>query len=476
DGWNAIDNSFYFPKQRIADSTRYKQWKPKEQYFVSLGYGYTFKKINVGFKSAYFDEKITNRGYPRAPYAESSFDDYYYTKRFDNHVYLNGKIARNWTINSLIAYNYYNRVKKTVYKDLTTLKETLSLNSSDQDTSSFTLLMSRASFIHKIDSAKLSYEVGYDVNYESAFGKRINNQLQYMGDYAGFVTIEYKPFEKVVLKPGIRYAYNTTYNTPVIPSLNAKWTLNEHHTIRASYARGFRAPSLKELYFMFVDINHNIVGNMNLRSEQSDNYSLSYNYRRTIKNCRLKIDVNTFYNDIYHLITLAQTTSTEYSYINIGKYKTLGVQLNNTLRFKKVSFQTGFNYTGRYNELSESVSVPEFNFSPEVLENISYRFIKQKTSISLFYKYNGKLPGYILVGDQIQQTSLSDYHTMDATVSKLFFKERFGISIGCKNIFNVTNINSTAVSGGTHSSSTSSVPLSTGRNYFIKLTLSFSKE
>lgn len=80
------------------------------------------------------------------------------------------------------------------------------------------------------------------------------------------------------------------------------------------------------------------------------------------------------------------------------------------------------------------------------------------------------------MGEQIQQTSLSDYHTMDATVSKLFFKERFGISIGCKNIFNVTNINSTAVSGGTHSSSTSSVPLSTGRNYFIKLTLSFSKE
>lgn len=476
DGWNAIDNPFYFPKPRIADSSRYKQWKPKEQYFVSLGYGYTFKKINIGFKSAYFDEKITNRGYPRAPYAESSFDDYYYTKRFDNHVYLNGKIAKNWTVNSLMAYNYYNRIKKTVYKDLTTLKETLSLNSSDQDTSSFTLLMSRASFIHKIDSAKLSYEVGYDVNYESAFGKRINNQLQYMGDYAGFVTIEYKPFEKVVLKPGIRYAYNTTYNTPVIPSLNAKWTLNEHHTIRASYARGFRAPSLKELYFMFVDINHNIVGNMNLRSEQSDNYSLSYNYRRTIKNCRLKIDVNTFYNDIYHLITLAKTTSTEYSYINIGKYKTLGVQLNNTLRFKKVSFQTGFNYTGRYNELSESVSVPEFNFSPEVLENISYRFIKQKISISLFYKYNGKLPGYMLVGEQIQQTSLSDYHTMDATVSKLFFKERFGISVGCKNIFNVTNINSTAVSGGTHSSSMSSVPLSTGRNYFIKLTLSFSKE
>lgn len=476
DGWNSSDAAFDMPQSRIADSTRFKQWKPKEQYFANFGYNCTIKKINFGLKSAYFEEKITNRGYPRAPYAETSFDDYYFTKRIDNNIYLNGKISKNWSVNSLVAYNYYNRIKKTVYKDLTTLDETLSLNSSDQDTSRFTLLMSRASFVHKTDSSKLNYEIGYDVNYESALGKRIDNQLQYQGDYAAFATIEYKPIDKLILKPGVRYSYNTTYKTPVIPSLNLKWMLTDEHTIRASYARGFRAPSLKELYFLFVDINHNIVGNMDLRSEQSDNYSLSYNYKRTIKNCRFKLDVNIFYNDIYNLITLAQTTATEYSYINIGKYKTLGAQITNTLRYKKLSFQTGFNYTGRYNDLSETESVPEFNFSPEVSENISYRFVKEKLTISLFYKYNGKVPGYMLVNDVVQQTILSDYHTMDATISKLWYKDRIGVSIGCKNIFDIKNINSSSVSGGVHSSSATSVPLSTGRNYFIKLTLSLTKE
>jgi outer membrane receptor for ferrienterochelin and colicins len=476
DGWNAADDAFYLPQSKIADSTRYQQWKPKEQYFASFGYNYTVNKLNFGLKSAYFDEKIVNRGYPRAPYSETSFDDYYYTKRIDNNIYLNGKISKNWSVNSLVAYNYYNRIKKTVYKDLTNLNETLSLNSSDQDTSNFTLLMSRASFVHKIDSSKLNYELGYDVNYESALGKRIDDKLQYMGDYAVFATIEYKPVQNLILKPGVRYAYNTTYKTPLIPSVNLKWMLKDRHTIRASYAKGFRAPSLKELYFLFVDINHNIVGNADLRSEQSDNYSLSYNYKTTINNCRFKLDVNTFYNDIYNLITLAQTTATEYSYINIGKYKTLGVQLNNTLRFKKISFQSGFNYTGRYNDLSETENVQQFNFSPEFSENISYRFVKEKINISVFYKYNGKIPGYVLVNDEVQQTSLSDYHTMDATVSKLFFKERIGISVGCKNIFDVKNISSTLVSGGAHSSSATSVPLSTGRNYFIKLTFSLTKE
>ncbi|MES2763650.1 MAG: TonB-dependent receptor [Bacteroidota bacterium] len=477
DGWNNSDAPFYIPQPRIADSTRFKQWKPKEQYFANFGYDYSFKNLNLGFKSGYFEEKIINRGYPRAPYSETSFDDHYFTKRFDNSVFLNGKISKNWSVNTITAYNYYNRVKKTVYKDLTTLDETLSLNSSDQDTSTFSLIMSRASFIHHLDSSKLNYEVGYDVNYESAFGKRINDQIQYMGDYASFVTVEYKPVEKLVIKPGLRYAYNTVYNTPLVPSLNLKWMVKENHTIRVSYARGFRAPSLKELYFLFVDINHNIVGNTNLRSEQSDNYSLSYNYRTTIRNCRFKLDVSTFYNDIYNLITLAQTTGTEYSYVNIGKYKTLGIQVNNTLRFKKLNLQTGVNYTGRYNDLSETFGVPSFNYSPEFQENISYRFTKQKMYISLFYKYNGKLPGYMLVNDQVIQTSLSDYHTMDLTFTKLFFKKEYiGISVGCKNVFDIMNINSTAVSGGVHSSSSSSVPLSTGRNYFIKLTLNLTKQ
>jgi outer membrane receptor for ferrienterochelin and colicins len=476
DGWNPADAQFFLPKVHIADSTRYKQWKPKEQYFASLGYNYTYKRLNFGFKSVSFHEKITNRGYPRAPYAENTFDDYYYTKRLDNHIFINGKLSDTWAVNALVAYNYYNRVKKTVYKDLTTLEETLSANSSDQDTSNFTLLMSRASFVHTKRDAKLNYEIGYDVNHESAFGKRITDQVQYMGDYAVFVTGEYKPWQKLILKPGLRYAYNTVYNTPLVPSFNMRWMLNSRHTLRASYARGFRAPTLKELYFVFVDINHDIVGNTNLSSEQSNNYSVAYNYKTSVEACRVKFDVNAFYNDINNLITLAQTTATEYSYVNIGRYKTLGMQFTNNLKFRRFSMQTGFNYTGRYNQLSETEDVPEYAFSPEILENLSYKFIRQKLTVSVFYKYNGKLPGFAIISGEVRQTALAAYHTMDATVSKLFYKDRIGMTLGCKNIFDVRNLSSTLVAGGAHSSSATSIPLSTGRNYFIKLSLNLTKE
>lgn len=469
DGWNPDDTPFYFAKSHIADSTRYKQWKPKEQYFAGLSYQYNFKKLTAGFKSNYFNEAIINRGYPRAPYAETSFDDYYYTKRFDNSIFLNGILSKNWKINSLLAYNYYSRIKKTVYKDLTTLDETLSGNSSDQDTSIFTLIMSRASFTHVKDSSKFNYELGYDVNYESALGKRIDKQIQYMGDYAGFATLEYRPYARLILKPGLRYSYNTIYKTPVVPSFNVKWSLNSRHLLRASYARGFRAPSLKELYFLFVDINHNIIGNQDLKAEQSDNYSIAYNYKEVFNELKLIVDVSVFYNDIYNLITLAQTSGTEYSYVNIGKYKTTSTQLNAKVKYKQWSIQAGGTYTGRYNELSKTNGVPVYNYSPEAQLNGSYNFKKQKLTASFFYKYNGKLPGYALVNNEVQQTFVSDYHTMDATLSKLFLNEKIGLTIGCKNIFDVKNLATSAVSSGVHSSSSSSMPLSTGRNYFIKL-------
>src|SRR5690606_17152442 len=82
----------------------------------------------------------------------------------------------------------------------------------------------------------------------------------------------------LIIKPGIRYGYNTKYTAPVTPSIHIKATPVKGFDIRASYARGFRAPSLKELFLNFVDVNHNIVPNPMLAAEQSNNINLNFNY------------------------------------------------------------------------------------------------------------------------------------------------------------------------------------------------------
>ncbi|MCW3084367.1 MAG: TonB-dependent receptor plug [Bacteroidetes bacterium] len=475
DGWNPGDKLFTYERTHPADTTRVQQWKSKEQYQGTIGYTYRLKNVQLGYSGTYFNEKIINRGMPRAPYYETAFDDHYYTTRFDNSISLTGKLAGHWYINSSNAYNYYKRIKNTFYKDLTNLNEVLTGTPSDQDTSAYSLIMSRSTFSHTNDSAKLNYEFGYDINYESALGQRISNNIRYMGDFAVFATAEYKPFDRLIVKPGLRYTYNTSYRSPLTPSLSVKYEINKNNTLRASYARGFRAPDLKELYFYFVDINHDIIGNPDLKAEQSNNYSISYANKKEIRNATFRTDASVFYNDIFNLITLAQINAVQYSYINIGHYRTLGGGINENVTVKNLRITAGILYSGRYNQLSETENVYPYSYSPEVNASAIYFFSKLKTSISFFYKYNGKLPGYALTDNVVTQTYIGDYQLLDASVSKNIWKERLSIVMGCKNIMDVKNI-SANYAAGVHSGSASSVAFATGRNYFIKLTLKLWKE
>ena len=472
DGWIDGDATFG-EKERIADSTRYKSWKPKEQFFGKASYNYQLIGGNIKYTLGYFDEKISNRGLPRKPYGETTFDDYYYTKRIDNSLVISKKIKNDKNIKATIAYNDYKRIKNTFFKDLTTLEEIQTENAGDQDTTKFNQWVIRSSFSTSKDSVKVNYEVGTDINIEEAFGVRIENSTQKMGDYAAYASIEYRPFNNTILRPGVRYAYNTNYQAPITPSINLKQTIGKFN-LRASYARGFRAPSLKELYFDFVDINHNIIGNTDLKAEQSNNINLSTNYTKLIKSYVLKMELSTFYNQIENLITLAQNSGTQYSYVNIGDYETHGIQLNNNISFNHFKLGLGGSYIGRYNQLSETANIDRFSYTPELRSNINYEFPKPQLFVAFFYKFTGKLPGFGLdANNEIIQTYIESYHTADLSIGKQFWKKRMQVTFGSKNLFDVKAVNSVA-QGSAHSGSGGSSPVAMGRTYFLKMTFNFS--
>ncbi len=223
DGWRANDKPFHIEEKRIADSLRYKSWKPKEQYFGTLYYGHYFQKIKFGYTGDYFYEQVTNRGLPRLPYYESAFDDYYNTHRINNSLNLAGQVNKKYYVNVLAAYNHFKRIKNTYYKDLTTLDQFLTENEKDQDTSIFNTIMSRGSISSTKDSSKINFELGYDINHETAVGIRIENKQQQISDYALFSSAEYKPFSKMIIRPGLRVIYNTAYKAPLVPSVNIKY-------------------------------------------------------------------------------------------------------------------------------------------------------------------------------------------------------------------------------------------------------------
>lgn len=468
DGWSSGDRNFNYVRESRADSSRFQEWKPKEQYFVEGSVAYKCKATSFNYKSSYFKETILNRGKPIAPYNEKAFDDTYTTLRNNHAITIATQWKKYWNINLIAAYNHYSRVKHTYFKDLTILKEVLSENSSDQDTSKLNLLLSRGNFVHTNDSSRVNYELGYDFNYETAFGKRIEGRRKNLGDYALYATAEYKT-KHLSIKPGLRAAYNTAYTAPLVPSVHLKYAFNTKNVLRGSYARGFRAPSLKELYFFFVDINHNIVGNPELRSEYSHNYALSYLNQSSFGILALQTNLSFFYNQIENMITLAYISGSQYSYVNIGNYKTKGAQASITWQIKSFKINTGLSYVGRYNSQSERYDVPAFSYSPEVNGSLEYHLKKHHLVLATYYKYNGKTLSYQITEDEVRESFVNAYQILDASVQKGLLKQRLSITLGCKNLFNVTNLRTSMAAGGAHSSTTSSLATATGRNFFVKL-------
>ena len=458
----------FFKGWSDVDTSRYMQWKPKIQYFGDVRYGFTDEKTQISLSGSYFDEYILNRGRPIRPYNENAFDDTYKTQRYNTAFNWSQSLSKSWDANVILSYNHYQRTKNSYYRNLVSLTQTLTENDGDQDTTQFNLYTSRGT-ISKSDGKTLNYELGFDGNLEVGNGLRLKENKQQIGDYAVFASAEWKITEGVTLRPGLRAAYNTSYNAPLIPSLHARWQLNEDWTLRASYGRGFRAPSLKELYFYFVDINHNVRGNENLLAEKSHNINVSTTFKKVVGNTIYKAEASAFNNVIENQITLAVLKGGDnaYGYINIGNLKTQGGQVYGEIVLNRLNIGAGASVTKSVN-IFENQNFEATTF--ELRSNATYTMPKLGLDFSVWFKHNGRQNGFALNEEgKIMPTYISAFSMADASFGKKLFNNKIAISTGIKNLFNVKNIDSQLVSG-VHGSGNGYSPVATGKIIFIKCT------
>jgi outer membrane receptor for ferrienterochelin and colicins len=460
DGWSATDTS------------RWQEWKPKEQFFGNVKYRWAGKRLIAAYQLTAFNEKISNKGIPRiSPYFAYAFDEYYKTTRITNQVTANYLLNGDKNINSSFSWSLYNRYKNTYRKDLVSLSELLVPGAEEQDSTKMNSYASRSTLSYGSNNSTFKYQVGYDVIVEDASGTRFKNEIKRSGDYAVFLSAEYMITSKLEIKPALRIAYNTTFKAPAIPSLSLKYDFTKKLQARLSYGKGFRAPGLKERYLYFVDINHNIRGNEELLPEYSDNFLAAVNYNYKVGKVTTATEISGFSNDIRNMITLAQPDpqNSLYTYINIGTFSTHGVAANQNFIWKNLSARAGISYTGRYNIYSDSGAFKKYIYSPDLNAMVQYSFTKINLTPSVYFKYNGKLPGYKLNADNtITQFSNESYRFLDASIRKGFFRNSLQLIAGVKNILNVQSINA-LVEGSAHNSGTGQQAIGTGRSMFIKL-------
>lgn len=464
DGWINGDPFVEFPKEKIADSGRYQTWKPKLNYQVGVKWTIPIKRMIITPYADGFYEQIHSKGLPRAPYFNTAFDDYYTTTRINEGILIDAPLKNRFKLNGVIAHNHYERIKNTYLKNLNTLDQQLTTTPGDQDTTKFYALMSRLSLVKYQRDSAVNVEIGYDINRETAVGRRIVSGKQTITEAALFANTEIQ-LRNWSLKPGLRYTYNSAYRSAVTPALNIKYALKKW-TFRAGIASGFRSPAIKELYIDFVDINHNIQGNTNLKPEQSMHYQVWVSTKRKLGKHPLTIDMNGYYQQVKQKISLAQDPSgVIYSYFNLDHFEAIGMQAMADVSVGKQRFKVGAAYVGTKSNLT----VNGYAFSPEITASMSILWKKPQITWSAFYKYTGRVVVYLSSEESEPVTSfMNDYNMLDISASKPFWSKHLVLTCGAKNLFNVRQVG--AGNGpGAHSGSTTSTPVGWGRSAYIKL-------
>lgn len=461
------------------EDSRYQIWKPKLQYLAGGSYQYKHKNFNLKYNTDYLYEELRDLGpLELENLYEKAIDSYHYTQRWNNRLNTSNTFSDDFILNMQAGYSYYGKRKISYINDLVNLQKTIAENPDLHDTTTFNQVSLRG-FVSNKSGKKFEYQTGFDLSYESAEGNRTKGK-QYIADVAGFMNIIYRPVEQLSLQPGVRFIYNSKYKAPVIYALNIKYQPG-NFTFRGNYAKGFRAPSLKQLYLQFIDSNHEIYGNPDLKSETAVNISFSGDYRYAIGKHAIEFGADVFYNSIKNSIQLAIDTNRpgwgmyfnveEQRYITKGFEATLGYHF-----FPRLSITTGILTTGRSRLDDEN----NFEYSTDFVATAKYHSPRHKYELSIFYKYNadyldfagnytpeGELNGY-------GQRYIEGYNSMDITFSKFFFESRLTLATGIKNVFNVTLVESTG-NLNIHGSGTETAAVGYGTTVFIKLSYRFEK-
>jgi len=465
----------FFDGYTTTDSLRSMQWKPRQQYNADAYYLFSGTKTRIKMSVQFFDEIIQDKGNLLKPYYETAVDNSFHTIRQTSKAEASYTISANRQISLVGAYSSYLRRREVYHNDLTILEKQLI----GGDTTSVGSYLLRAWYNRNYPGDKLNYQAGFDGNVEVNEGERIEGGTQQIGDYAGFVSLKYVPIAKFSLQPGARFIYNTKYDAPVVYSLNVKYSPTNNTSVRATYARGFRAPSIKELYLDFVDINHNLHGNPDLKAEYSHNVNLTFSYNRETPKGYLNCEFGTFYNYVDNTIWLFQVGDdiTTYTYGNVSKFISRGLQANGTVSFyPKLTLKGGISHVGRKfpDNTSESAD-PGFQYSTDFNAMATYNFVKIKTSLTANYKYTGRFP--LLTPDgNFENEYIDGYSNLDISLMKSFWQNSFSVSVGGKNLLDVKDVQAGTVNGGAHTGGNDgSSRVAWGRTAFVKLTYNFKK-
>ncbi|MFW5821754.1 MAG: TonB-dependent receptor plug domain-containing protein [Tangfeifania sp.] len=138
-------------------------------------------------------------------------------------------------------------------------------------------------------------------------------------DFAGYSYIQQSLFEKLILSAGLRLENSSIFGLETIPQAGFSFLVTENTTFKGSYSKGFRSPSLMELYLF--------APNPELEPERLTNFELGVG--RQSNDGSLKADLSVFAIDGTNVIEVRPNDNPPppVKRQNVGSFSNKGVEI-----------------------------------------------------------------------------------------------------------------------------------------------------
>lgn len=487
----------------VNDGLRGYKWLPKEQLVGNAILGYQKNDFRIFYKFDYYGEDVHYYSPTLIPQDNYPFPETYYandkrfiTNRFYHHLNSNGKLFSKLNYNVSVSHQKQERDLEKFNYQMETGKE---FDNDRQTYQSKEVLYSTGTLSNFFNTKKVDFQLGYEITNENGFydasagtfkddQQKLKDIRKRLENYDIFTVAEINFSDKFSIRPGLRYSIQSNFDNQYASSLGLRYIFKQGLETRASMGKSYRTPNFDELYTYFVDSNHNVQGNPDLVPENSTSYELSFK-RSCMLRSGAQISNNlafTFMNvdDRIDMVLTQIKPSLSYRYVNINAYKMWNASTTQQYSYKNWNVKVGAALVGISRKLDLAAlnltTDDKYLYSFQLNSSISYNIPKWNTLVALYYKYNGQQQQFVAGTDtdgsaKFFLNEIKPYSWMDASIRKMFFKNQFEVMVGARNIFNITDVQSTRngggdSTGGAHAAGSSDLMLGYGRSYFLKLT------
>ena len=282
-----------------------------------------------------------------------------------------------------------------------------------------------------------------DLTSDRFVNRRMTTRSLHETEY--FLQDEWTVNEHWMLSSGVRTNFSKAFGFMWMPKIAIKYSPDDHWALRANYSMGYRAPSIKELFFNWDHLGmFQIRGSEELRPEKNNYFSLGTEYSKD----RFFINVNAYGNFFHKKIEgvwRIYDMQYNFEYKNLNKQRMLGVEaimkwrltdnfmLNATYSYVNVSKQKGI----QVNTTSPHAATGSIDYS---LNLPNYR-LKTIFSTSIMGEKNFDVQDRVWVEehnksyDAYFRCTLPTYVLCNLSVVQTFYN-KVKLTMGVDNIFN----------------------------------------